>query len=366
MTPSHPLIAKQPVELTEKIRLAALELGFCDVGFVNIATGQAHPHWQQASEHLQTWLGNDYHAHMAWMTTHQDLRTQLDGLLPDAKTIVVVALNHYQGAKTNSSINELENNVNQASKELPEQSLKIAQYAWGKDYHRLIRKRLQKLLAQIQQWVPHCQGRPVTDSAPLLEKPLAQLAGLGWQGKNSLLISKQHGSYLFLGELLLDIELPELLNQQLEPHASHCGTCTRCLDACPTNAFPEPGVLDSNRCISTWTIERPEGTPIPPDIADNLNGWIFGCDICQQVCPWNITFAKPTDDPAFTPRPWLQAPSTEDILSMSNESFTELAANNPLKRTGLAVLQETVKTVLANGSSTPVETTISKSPKAAN
>lgn len=321
-----------PDDLIETIRNKALALGFCDVGFIDIHQAQHHPHWQQACTHLNEWLANNYHSHMDWMTTHQALRQQLDGLLLGAKTIVVVALNYYQGDAANP----------------PEQPIKIAQYAWGKDYHRLIRKRLQKLLEAIQQQVPHCQGRPITDSAPLLEKPLAQLAGLGWQGKNTLLISKTKGSFLFLGELLLDIALPELQATPLQPYTNHCGTCTRCMVACPTDALPEPHVLDSNRCISTWTIERPDNTPIPEPIASQLEGWAFGCDVCQQVCPWNIRFAQPSDDPAFTPREWLATPNSDDILTMNEATFINKAANSPLKRTGLNTLKGTINTILNN------------------
>jgi epoxyqueuosine reductase len=240
------------------------------------------------------------------------------------------------------------------NKDLAPSSLNVAEYAWGKDYHRVIRKRLQKLLDLIQQWCPTVEGRPLTDSAPALEKPLAQLAGLGWQGKNTLLIHPTLGSTFFLGELLLTLPL-----QSDAPFATdHCGSCTKCLDACPTQAFPQPGVLDSNRCISYWTIETEPEAIFPEDIADNLNGWVFGCDSCQQVCPFNQK--KPgllsnssqrvpiTPEPAFSPRPWIQSPDATQWRALDETTFNRWFQANPIQRTGLAGLQRNVATATSS------------------
>ncbi len=310
--------------LATAITEAATALGFGAVGFIKVADLEQHPDWLAARDGLNQWLQAGYHATMDWIPRYADERTQPEAILPTVKTIVCVALNYHQA----------EADINHT------QALKVAEYAWGKDYHKLIRKRLQKLLTQIQQWVPGCTGRPVTDSAPLLEKPLAALAGIGWQGKNSLLLNPQLGSTFFLGELLLDFEFPI---PPPAPMDNMCGTCTRCLDACPTDAFPQPGVLDSNKCIATWTIETAAETPIPDEIAHNQHGWVFGCDICQQVCPWNISFARPTNDPAFVPRPASQSPNTEQLHHMTEAEFNRIYANSPLRRTGLARLQATVK-----------------------
>ncbi len=318
-SPPTPTVAS----LADAITAAATELGFGAVGFIRVADLEGHPDWKDAKTRLDNWLQAGYHATMDWIPRYADERTQPQAILPTVKTIVCVALNYHQAQE----------HLNHT------QPLKVAEYAWGKDYHKLIRKRLQKLLNQIQQWVPTCQGRPVTDSAPLLEKPLAALAGLGWQGKNTLLLNQHLGSTFFLGELLLDIEFPI---PPINPVANMCGTCTRCLDACPTNAFPEPGVLDSHKCISYWTIEADADTVIPDEIANNQHGWAFGCDICQQVCPWNITFAAPTTDPAFTPRAAAQTINPANLHHMDEDTFNRVFANSPLRRTGLARLQATL------------------------
>jgi epoxyqueuosine reductase len=208
----------------------------------------------------------------------------------------------------------------------PEVFGKVARYARGLDYHDVLRDRLKQLLAWLQQECPGCRGRAVVDTAPLLERDFARRAGLGWFGKNTMLLNKRLGSYFFLGALLVDVEL-----RTDEAHAvNHCGTCTRCLDACPTQAFPAPGVLDARRCISYLTIERKES--LPDDLRDRLDGWIFGCDICQEVCPWNRKAPAGTV-PELQARPDLEALDPCAVLRMSEDEFTVQFHGTALMRT---------------------------------
>jgi epoxyqueuosine reductase len=208
---------------------------------------------------------------------------------------------------------------------------RVARYAQGADYHDVLRQRLNQLLAWVQTQRPGCQGRGIVDTAPLLERDFARRAGLGWFGKNTMLIHKRLGSYFFLGALLLDLELRPDPAQE----TSHCGTCTACLDACPTQAFPEPGVLDARRCISYLTIEL--RSPVPEDLRGSLDEWIFGCDVCQEVCPWNRK-ALPGTEPALQPRAELIALDPVELLSLSEEAFRRRFRGTALlraKRRGL-------------------------------
>ncbi len=335
---AHPSWPQGATTFEEAIKQAATALGFHNVGIVAVKDVEAHPQWQTAQTNYQAWLANGYNAGMDWMTRYTDLRLEPWKILESTQSIVCVAISYKH--PTNN--------------EAPSSDLKVAEYAWGKDYHRVIRKRLQKLLDLIQQWCPGIEGRPLTDSAPALEKPLAQLAGLGWQGKNTLLIHPTLGSTFFLGELLLTLPL-----QSDAPFATdHCGSCTQCLDACPTQAFPQPGVLDSNRCISYWTIETEPETVFPEEITKNLNGWVFGCDICQQVCPFN--HKQPgllsknsqrlpiTPEPAFFPRLWLQSPDATQWKALDDKIFNQWFQANPIQRTGLAGLQRNVTAALTS------------------
>ncbi len=219
---------------------------------------------------------------------------------------------------------------------------RVARYAWGTaDYHDLLRTKLRQLSDFLHAQRPGCTTRGVVDTAPLLERDFARLAGLGWFGKNTMLLNKRAGSWLLLAGLLTDVEL-----EADAPHeTSHCGTCTRCLDVCPTQAFPEPYVLDARKCISYLTIEL-KG-PIPPDLRDGIGEWLFGCDLCQDVCPWNRK-APQSLEPAFQPQPDLNPADCIAILRMSREQFQQRFANTPLDRPGFDGLRRNAAIVLGN------------------
>jgi len=214
---------------------------------------------------------------------------------------------------------------------------KISRYAWGDDYHDVVRENTQTLLDRLKVEDPEIEGRVCVDTAPMMEKAWAVRAGLGWIGKHSNLITKDVGSWVFLSELLLNVEL-EYDHDIVE---DHCGTCTACLDACPTSAIVEPYVVDSRKCISYATIELRDET-LPDEIADNLNGWLYGCDICQDVCPWN-RFEKPTDEPGFEPRQGETSLSLVSIDRMEHKEYVERFRGSAMKRTKLAGLKRNAK-----------------------
>ncbi|MFM7468108.1 MAG: tRNA epoxyqueuosine(34) reductase QueG [Vampirovibrionales bacterium] len=318
-------------------------LGFMKVAFLPEAPRLVFP-----SEELTTWLTQGYHASMHWMTHHQDKRVAPAKLVAEDETldnrftvesILVVTMNYAQDLKRSDTT-----------------SPKIARYARGRDYHRVIKKKLQTLLKQLQGAYPNLQGRAFTDSAPMLERAMAVHAGLGWQGKHCNVISPQHGSYFFIGSLFLSLPVSPQPQPIVGLSATNtlpdfCGTCRRCIDACPTEAlFESPRQLDANRCIAYWTIEATHTQAIPSDIASRAEGWIFGCDICQEVCPWNIKFAVPTQEADFlTPKhPWQQYPEGTMLAQFSETSFKEAMAGTPLMRAGLERLQHTWRHVIGD------------------
>lgn len=307
-------------ELTQQIKQKALELGFTDVGII-----PAQAFKDEEFNYLENWLKQGHHADMDWMTNNLDIRKNptSDKLLPDAKSIVCLTINYF--------------NENSPPEET---ALKIAKYARGKDYHKVIKKRLKQLLKEVQKLEPGINGRGLTDSAPMLERPLAVKSGLGWVGKNGNLISKRHGSFIFLAQLVLDTELDYDIPST---RFNHCGTCTRCIDSCPTDAIIRDATIDANKCIAYWTIENRTEDHFPEEIKHNLNGWIFGCDICQDVCPWNIKFAKPTRDDELKALPHNELVDKEAILNMREDEFSEIYQNSPVKRTGLNNLQRNIQ-----------------------
>ena len=261
--------------LGDQIRAQARAQGFDLVGIVPAAA------LSQERRQLEEWLARGYHGEMSWMARDPEQRTDPRKFFPDARSVVVVALNYYT-RETHSANSE---------------TGKVSRYAWGDDYHDVIGDKLRALLRWIQEQVPSAVGKVCVDIQPMLDKAWAVRAGLGWLGKHTNLITKDLGSWVFIGELLLNLEL-DYDHEQIE---DHCGTCTLCIDACPTAAITEPYVVDSNKCISYATIElRSQQFPAP--IANHLEGWLYGCDICQDVCPWN-RFAEPTDEDRFAPRP---------------------------------------------------------------
>ncbi len=313
-------------DLTRLLKEKALALGFAKVGII-----PAEPFANGEDDRLQAWLSQGYQAEMEWMVTHYDKRRDPGSLMEGTRSILCVAMNYYtpdeyaQGDTT---------------------TLKIAKYARGTDYHYVLKDRLKALLAYAQALNPQLQGRALTDSAPIMEKPLAVKAGLGWMGKNGNVILPGEGSFFFLGELLLNVPL----DYDLATEANHCGSCRRCLDACPTEAIVEAGVIDANRCISYWTIEY-KGDAFPPAIQRNLSGWFFGCDICQDVCPWNVKFAKPTQEPLFQPRPLNQNPDGALLMALNEDEFKEYYRKSPVKRTKLSGLRRNIN--MARGMGLP-------------
>jgi epoxyqueuosine reductase len=288
--------------MSEWIKDYARALGFELVG---IAPAQPPPH----AESFLHWLAQGYAGAMEYLERTAHLRINPAELLPDARSAVVVGLNY-------------------APAELPETDYRIARYALGDDYHQVIRAKLETLLSAIQAVAPEAQGRICVDSAPVLERDLAWLAGLGWYGKNTCLINTQRGSYFFLGVLLLTLEL-----EYDTPAEGGCGTCRLCLDACPTGALTEPYVLDARKCISYLTIELRES--IPESYRAPMGEWLFGCDICQEVCPFNRPRAhqplraQPTQEPRLKPRP---LPRLHDILTMDESQFADRFRSSAIKR----------------------------------
>jgi epoxyqueuosine reductase len=249
-------------------------------------------------DRLRFWLEQGYAGEMGYMQRHALAREHPSSILPAVRSVIMVGMNYLP------------------ARELPKVPgrAKVARYARGEDYHDVLRGRLHQLLTWLQEAVPGCRGRAVVDTAPLLERDFARRAGLGWFGKNTMLLNKRLGSYFFLGALLVDVEL----SPSPAHETAHCGSCTACLDACPTEAFVSPGLLDARRCISYLTIEL--RGPIPPELRAPLGDWVFGCDICQEVCPWNRK-APPSAEPAFQPREDLESIDLVELLGLSEEAF---------------------------------------------
>lgn len=256
---------------------------------------------------LEEWLRKGMHGQMAYMENHFDMRLDPTKLVPGAKSVVSLMYNYYSEAK-------------QVDPTAP----KLSMYAYGKDYHFVVKDKLKSLLQYLQQEIGDINGRVFVDSAPVMERAWAAKSGLGWIGKNSLLLSKKAGSYFFLAELIIDLEL-----EYDPPTTDHCGTCTACMDACPTDAIT-PYVVDGSKCISYFTIELKEA--IPTEMAGKFNNWAFGCDICQQVCPWN-RFAQPNNEPLFAPQQEMLDMSQQDWEEITEEVFKKLFKDTPLQRT---------------------------------
>jgi epoxyqueuosine reductase len=299
------------------IKIESRRLGFQLVGIARAEVPVPE------SGHLTGWLERGYQADMAWMDRTREKRSDPAQVLPGVRSIVSVAMN-YQTPFTHSHDSS---------------AGKISRYAWGDDYHTILQEKLSQLLEWIRQRDPGAEGRVYVDTGPVMEKAWAQRAGIGWIGKHTNVITREFGSWVFLGEILLNREL-----EYDTPATDHCGTCTLCLDACPTRALVEPYVLDAGRCISFQTIEN-KG-PIPDAIGKDLDRWIFGCDICQDVCPWNIRFAVPTEMKEFEPREHALAPDLKEIGEMTPEEFRRRFAGSPVLRTKLSGLVRNAETVL--------------------
>ena len=268
---------------------------------------------------LESWLNKGMHGNMKYMEKYFDLRIDPCKLVPGARSVITLLLNYYPE----------ENHDNNTAK--------ISKYAYGKDYHDVIREKLNQFIDLIKLNIGEIHGRGFVDSAPVLERAWAQRSGLGWIGKNGNLINKQMGSFFFIATLITDLDL-----QTDEPFANDfCGTCTRCIDACPTDAILPGKVVDGSRCISYFTIELKD-TLIPQEMKGKFENWMFGCDICQNVCPWN-RFAKPTNEIEFTPLPGLFNISTKEWETMTEEKFRQLFRQSPLSRSKLKGIQRNLK-----------------------
>lgn len=270
---------------------------------------------------LEQWLKNGYQAQMQYMERHFDLRVDPTKLLPGAKSVVTLLMNYFPSEAQRAN------------------APKIAKYAWGLDYHDVIRSKLNELLTSLKSTVGDIQGRGFVDSAPVLERSWAVRSGLGWIGKNGNLLSKEHGSFFFIATLITDLEIAAD-----EPFKTdHCGTCTRCIDACPTDAILSPTVIDANKCISYLTIELKDAL-MPTGYDSRKDDWMFGCDVCQDVCPWN-RFSKPYQEPAFTPIPEVLNLSTQEWTDLSEEGFRKAFKGSAIKRAKWGGLMRNLKAI---------------------
>ncbi|MBI1316928.1 tRNA epoxyqueuosine(34) reductase QueG [bacterium] len=315
-----------PYRRTEWVKRKAAELGFLDcrvaqAGFL-----------EEEAPLFEQWLRRGFQADMHWLERNFDLRMDPRQLVPGART--VVCLSHsYAPARTMNT-----------GPGIP----KIARYAYGRDYHKVLKKKLKALLMDLKQTFGDFTGRGFVDSAPVHERAWAQRSGLGWIGKNSLLLSRKGGSYFFLAVLVLDLEMtPDA------PTTDHCGSCTRCIDACPTQAIVADGVVDSRRCISYHTIEL--ASAIPEEFRDSLEGWAFGCDICQEVCPWN-RFAVEQHDSEWLPVPFLFEWTGSDWAQMERETFEQVFGHTPLQRAGFEKFTQSSAIALGRTQSDPTST----------
>ena len=306
-------------ELSQAIRDAANRAGFQLVGIAPAVTPPGFSHFRD-------WLDRGFAGEMKWIERRAEAYEDPNRVLQNVRSVVMVGLNY----------------AHDEPSELRPGQGRVSRYAWNdRDYHAILRERLQSVVACVRQTAPDVRTRVVVDTAPLLERDFARLAGLGWFGKNTLLINKRQGSWLFLGAMLLDCEL-----EYDTPHeTSHCGTCTRCLEACPTDAFPEPYVLDATKCISYLNIELRD-QPIPESLRAGVGEWVFGCDICQDVCPWNRK--APTDNETFAARDGLNPVDCKRLLELSNEEFAAEFKGTPLERTGRNVIARNAAIVLGN------------------
>ena len=306
---SSPLSAPaDPSQLARRVRALAREFGFqrCGISGIELAKDEAH---------LRDWLAKGLYGSMEWMARHGDKRTRPDELVPGTLRVISVGLDYGR-----NDSEEVWNTLAEGERAY------VARYALGRDYHKLMRQRLQKLAERIQQEVGPFGHRVFVDSAPVLERALARDAGLGWIGKHTCLIDKNGGSWFFLGEIYVDLPLPIDL-----PAEAHCGTCTRCLDICPTQAFVAPYRLDARRCISYLTIEH-EG-PIPEELRPAIGNRIFGCDDCQLVCPWN-KFAKRHDEPDFRARNDLDIATLPQLFAWTEQEFMQRTEGSAIRRSG--------------------------------
>ncbi len=302
---------RNKAKYSQQIKTEAKHLGFLSCGF-----SQAE-FLEQEAPRLEKWLKNQMHGEMHYMENHFDKRLDPTKLVEGSKSVISLLLNYFP-------------TQNQKDETAP----KISKYAYGTDYHFVIKNKLKSLLNFIQDEIGDVHGRAFVDSAPVLDKAWAARSGLGWIGKNSNLLTQQVGSFYFIAELIIDLEL-----EYDSPTTDHCGSCTACIDACPTQAITEPYVVDGSKCISYFTIELKDN--IPPEFKGKFENWMFGCDVCQDVCPWN-RFSKPHGEPLFNPHPELLTMSKNDWEEITEDVFSRLFKNSAVKRTKYSGLKKNI------------------------
>src|SRR6187551_979264 len=314
---TYPLHSQPPMlrqRHTELIKSKALDLGF---SFCGISKAEF---LEDEAPKLEEGLKRNYQGKMSYLENHFDKRLNPTLLVPDAKSVISLVYNYYP------------------QKDLAKEgTLKIAKYAYGEDYHYVVKEKLKLFFQEIQNEVGEIEGRVFVDSAPVMERAWASKSGLGWAGKNSLLLNRELGSFFFLAEIILDLEL-----EYDGPAKDYCGTCTACMDACPTDAIPQPYVVDGSKCISYFTIELKE--EIPADVKGKFENWVFGCDICQDVCPWN-KFSKSHQEKRFMPDAQLENMSRQDWREVTEEVFEKIFKRSAVKRTKLEGLKRNIRFV---------------------
>ena len=296
--------------ISEKIKAEARRLGFLSCGISEAAF------LEEEAPRLERWLKQGMHGEMSYMEDYFDKRLDPRKLVPGARSVISLLYNYFP------------------SQQPREDSYKVSKYAYGEDYHFVIKRKLKELMAFIQEAVGEVHGRAFVDSAPVLDRAWAARSGLGWIGKHSNLLTKEMGSFYFIAELILDLDL-----ESDAPTTDHCGTCTACLDACPTGAIVQPYVVDGSRCISYFTIELKN--EIPASMKGQFENWIFGCDICQDVCPWN-RFSRPHKEPAFDARPQLLEFGRRDWEELTEEVFRKVFRKSAVKRTKFRGLKRNI------------------------
>ncbi len=291
----------QKQKYSDFIKAEAQRLGFlaCGISKATFLEDQA--------PRLESWLNQNMHGQMQYMENHFDMRLDPRLIVDDAKSVISLILNYYPAEKQNPD------------------SYKISKYAYGQDYHHVIKQKLNEMLFSLNQEIGQVNGRAFVDSAPILDKAWAERSGLGWVGKNNNIISKKTGSFFFVCELIVDIDLA-----YDSPTTDHCGKCTACIDACPTQAITQAYVVDGSKCISYFTIELKDA--LPNEMKGRFEDWMFGCDVCQDVCPWN-RFSKPHSEPLFAPHTDVLKYNRKDWEEISLEKFNEIFKKSAVKRT---------------------------------
>ena len=305
------LILNNKETYTKLIKTEAERLGFLSCGISKAEF------LEEEAPRLETWLNQNMNGEMGYMENYFDKRLDPTKLVPGSKSVISLLLNYYPSEEQN------------------ENSYKISKYAYGRDYHFVIKDKLKQLLNHIQEEIGDVHGRAFVDSAPVLDKAWAAKSGLGWIGKHSNLLTKQTGSFYFIAELIVDLDL-----DYDTPVTDHCGSCTACIDACPTQAIVDPYVVDGSKCISYLTIELKN--EIPTEFSNRMDDWMFGCDICQDVCPWN-RFSKPHNEPLFNPHPELLSNSKKEWEEITKEVFNEIFRKSAAKRTKYEGLKRNIQ-----------------------